>query len=294
MFKSFQKIFVKKRANSMDKFAATQPVIAPRPSTSIEKKRPPPLPGTLPKKSIAFSHTSRLEETRKIKYISSAPDDFGTHSPHWTIPSSRPDPPAPPDYPGPGQYNIPPDFGVHRKNFVGQTIGVKSETNYATITSGIDYTATRVFPEIRRRSISQQSGRHFYDLPQTPAPSYASPGIQAKKITIGQKYKEKKPDTIPGPAEYDVKRADLPTSIQHALPRKDLAEVRSRSVTVLRNNNNSTPLFTNESVPDTPGPGAYNIIPEMKRPKRWTERLRVKPQKYTRAHSQYDRPWAKD
>ena len=278
----------------MENLRKTQPAIPPRPSTTIDKKRPPPLSGAVPSKTVSFSHTSRLEETRKIKYISSVPDDFGSHSPHWTIPSSRSEPKPPPDYPGPGQYNLPPDFGVHRKNFVGQTIGVRSETDYSSITSGIDYTSKRIFPEIRRRSISQQSGRHFYDFPKTPAPDFNPPGLQPKKITIGQKYKEKKPDKIPSPVDYDVKRVDLPSSIHHALPRKDFAEIRSRSVTVLCNINNNTPLFNNEQAPDTPGPGAYNIIPELKRPKRWTERLRVQPQKYTRAHIQYERPWAKD
>ena len=278
----------------MERMSITQPNVPARPSTTVEPSRPPVLSGPLPKKSVKFSHTSRLEETRKIKYISSAPDDFGTHSPHWTIPSSRTDPPAPPDYPGPGQYNIPPEIRVNRKNFVGQTIGIREETNYATVTSGIDYTSHRLFPEIRRRSISAQSNRHFYDAPVTPAPNYTPPGLEPKKITIGQRYKERPPDNIPGPDAYNVKRPDLPTSICYSLPRKDLGEARSRSVTVLRNNTTNTILFNSEPVPDTPGPGAYNVTPELRRPKRWTERLRVKPQKYTRVHTQYERPWAKD
>ena len=255
-----------------------------RPSTTMAAKLPPPLETTAKAKTVTFSSTARIQEKRKVKYVSSAPDDFGTQSPHWTIPSSRTDPPPPPDYPGPGQYNIKSSIRVNKKNFIGQTIGVRGETKYSTDTSNINIPNIRAFPEIRRRSISELSGRHFYDLDPTPAPTYNSPGLELKKKTIGARFKEKKPDKIPSPAEYDVKRVDLPSPIYVALPRKEDV-YKSRSL--------SYDSGLGESINDTPGPGAYNVTPELRKPKKWTERLRVHPERYTRPHFEYDRPWKK-
>ncbi|EAX98139.1 hypothetical protein TVAG_332490 [Trichomonas vaginalis G3] len=231
-------------------------------------------------KTLQFK-TARFNEDKKYKYISSAPDDFGNHSPHWTIGCPRSDPPVPPETPGPGQYNIP-VVGITRN--CSSAIGHRSETNYATITSGVDYRSNRVFPEIRRSTIGASTNVHFYDRDETPAPTYVPPGLTPQKITIGQKYQERSLDYNVGPADYTPVAIDLPNLPAYSFPRAQL---------VKRGLNDNRPCPGLDSTSETPGPGSYNVVPELRRPKKWTEKLRVHPKRYTREHEPYDRPWAR-
>lgn len=257
------------------------PVPPRRPATSVEGRRSYNISLPAGAQTVAFK-TSRFNDDKKYKYISSAPDDFGNHSPHWTIGCPRSDPPVPPETPGPGQYNIP-FQGINRN--CSSAIGHRPEVSYSTITSGVDFRASRVFPEIRKSTIGATSSRHFYDRDETPAPTYFPPGLTPQKITIGQKYPDKPSDLKVGPADYSPVAVDLPNNPAYSFPRSQL---------VKRGLEDNRPCSGIDSTSETPGPGSYNVIPELRRPKRWTEKLRVHPKRYTRQHEPYERPWAKN
>jgi len=250
----------------------SDPPIA-RPSTSINGERPPLVEDSAKKLSSTYNFgrfTGKNSSFLK-NYVSTAFDDFGTSTPHWTIPSSRKDPPPPIETPGPGQYQY---STIEKDSKIPHVISNKEERKYESITSTIDYIDVRVFPKIRPVSMGHITGKHFYDQPETPPPTYSPPSTLGKTVAIRQKHPEKEKDPIPGPASYSPQDPQRRSS-----PCFSFSKTKSRMLPI-------------EKSDDIPGPGAYNVTPTLRKAPRWTEKLRVKPKQFTRPHGDYDRPWS--
>ena len=67
-------------------------------------------------------------------------------------------------------------------------------------------------------------------------------------------------DTIPGPGEYNPNEVNRPKSAAFSFTKSSERNVWAQN-DMLYN----------------PGPGQYNVIPELKKPKRWAEKLQVHP-----------------
>lgn len=213
--------------------------------------------------------SANWKESRKFEYHSPYFDDFGTHSPRWTIPSSRKTS-IPQDYPGPGHYQVPHVPIDHR---LKHTICVRRDMDTAPLTSNIDCMLEKSFPSIRPMTISSLCGKHFYDRQETPAPVYMPPGMFPKKLTISQRYKEREPENTPGPCEYSPKMVNC-----KGTPSYSFSKTKFRSFA--------------DDIDDNPGPGAYNVTKPIRRAPRWTEKIRVLPHNYSRIHKEHERPWA--
>lgn len=210
-------------------------------------------------------------EKQRLQFGLMTHDNFGAYSPKWTIPSSRQEPIIKDIFPGPGQYNIP----HHSKDYrYPHVIAEREETDYSTLTSRCDLPDNRVYPELKKRTIPPQDGIHYYmPVPVSPPPRYIPPPFGEKKsLKISERYKEEPYNPAPGPGKYD------PNTLPH-VPAYPIPAARTRSA-------------FDETGPDTPGPGAYNITNQIKKAPRWAERLRVPSKRYKDKERTRERPWA--
>ena len=161
------------------------------------------------------------------------------------------------DSPGPGSYTVKPSTFVID---MPHTIQRRPETSYETMTSDIDFLDLQNFtgPKI---SIGDVGNVKFFKPDDNPPPEYLPTTPKIKSMTIGPKIPFKfGDDTIPGPGEYNPNEVNRPKSAAFSFTKSSERNVWAQN-DMLYN----------------PGPGQYNVIPELKKPKRWAEKLQVHP-----------------
>jgi hypothetical protein len=242
-----------------------------RASTAIAMPRDSDLPVPPPQLVATAPTRVFVSEKQHLQFGLMSHDSFGAYSPQWTIPSSRHPPKPPPDFPGPGHYQVPahpPDLRYPH------VIVQKPVYDDATITSNVDMTTPRRFPGDDTRRIAEWDGIHYYmPIPISPPPSYNPPVFDPRRrTTIGPKRKDDPPGPSPGPAKY-TPVAVLPRSAAFGIPKVQKREVW-------------------EDPPDTPGPGEYETIPQLRKPKRWAGKLRVRTERMKKKDATRDRPWS--
>jgi hypothetical protein len=198
-------------------------------------------------------------------------DSFGAYSPHWTIPGSRrPQKPPTEANPGPGQYNVP----AHERDLrYPPVIGTRQGRDYSTLTSSVELVQLPGMPEKCPQSIGPLDGVRFYmPMPVSPAPSFVpGPSGGSKKVTIGPKRKDEPVNPAPGPGTYSPQNGFA--APMHKFPQMQEREIFSEP-------------------PDTPGPGAYEVIPQLAKPPRWAEKLRVRTRGMEERAATRLRPWS--
>ncbi|OHT12262.1 hypothetical protein TRFO_18075 [Tritrichomonas foetus] len=234
----------------------------------------------------AKTQTRNSFATRKIHYIVKDQNQFGATSPSWTIPSSRKPPAPPPDYPPPGQYDIQSD--IFKRQFP-HTIQEREFADYSTITSHIDYIDYPKFPgklEIRHNYVPERppDGEiKFSYIPQidSPGPKYLPGEVQPKhnyrQHNIGEHKvpKEKPVEATPSPAEYTPVHVDMPRAPAYSFDKIVVSDDR---------------LFRRKPE-DLPGPGSYNVGPQVRRAPKWTEKIRVYPKRKRNTEPEMIKPW---
>lgn len=211
---------------------------------------------------------------RKQHYIVRDLTRFGADAPSWTIGGSRrPDKP-PPDFPSPDHYDVPLN-PCYKK--LSHTIQERELMDYRTITSDIDFIDRKEITNVKNATIGSLDGTSFIPKSHSPAPSYHpddyKPKHNYKQHVIEKKYAPEKRDVIPSPQDYHPTDINRPNTPCYSLPRAPIKR------------------FSDEIKSEVPGPGSYNVGPQVKRAPRWSERLRVMPNKYKRPDKIVIKPW---
>jgi hypothetical protein len=219
------------------------------PRVDARSGRPSTAPASIRPTTIASRRTPPIVRDR---------NRFGANSPAWTIGSSRKPPKPLPDTPAPCQYDPPIEAC---KTQVTHTIQARESPNYGTITTNVEFPDLREFPSPPLVRIHEHDGTSFIPKVSSPGPSYSPSDVRRKHDYTSHKIEElhrvrRSPGT-PGPADYEPIDPGRPTSPLFAMPQAPVKR------------------FHDEKVDPTPGPGEYQIGPEVRRPATWTERLRV-------------------
>ena len=205
--------------------------------------------------------------------MATIPNEFGTATPKWTIPSSRKEQMIIENFPGPGYYQI---HNSSLESVQSHLITERSEIPQENITANIDFFETRNFPEKPKIQIGTDNGQKFF-LPftESPGPGKYTPTFfkDTKIIKISKKAEERKVFNSPGPAEYDVN--------------KSISAIEKRSPSYSFPKSKSKPNFV---ITDSPGPASY--YPIMKRAPQWTKDKVLKSKSYQMKLMARDRPWA--
>ena len=241
--------------------------LTPRKSTKSTQK----LPTAAINQARASTALSKRRTRRPIRDLTR----FGADTPSWTIGGSRRQPKNPPDYPSPDQYNVPTDPFPARP---GHVIQSRETPTSRTLTSDIPYIEHRRFPEFRKCTIGVLDGTSFVPKSETPGPSYFpddyKPKHNYKQHVIELKRDGPKPDKIPSALEYNPKDPSRPSTPSYSLPKAPVKR------------------FNDDIDDGTPGPGAYNVGPQIRRAPRWTERIRVLPSRYKyQRRPPREKPW---
>jgi hypothetical protein len=197
---------------------------------------------------------------------------FGNGSPQWTIPSGRRSPPPADPTPDPGRYDIP---------FVGidssRRTAIRHHDEPRWKPGPDEYLIRRQFPEIRPKHIASihENERFFMPLPDSPAPTYVpqdGPGRKCSSIGV----KRPRPDAtaVPGPGQYNPENPSIIKT-----PAYSLVGVNRK-------------CYTESELNDNPGPGAYDIGPQLSRPPKWTNKARERSSRFRALWQSRDRPWS--
>lgn len=216
-------------------------------------------------------HFINYEKARLLLSVQSI-TKFGSDGIHWTIGSSR-SPPKEPDYVPPvGSYDVPTSgLNTARRSKIGEKRPEKRFVNYDNETH-----ADRVFPEIRPMQIGEKDNKTYFNIPQTPGPTYMPPGFgDGRKHIICKKRDEdaNRPKT-PGPGNYSPKDPGMKSEPSYSVPRCKSSSYFDRPM-----NNN-------------PGPGTYTVEKPAPKAPQWTKRSIEKSERFKRLCQQRDRPWA--
>lgn len=194
---------------------------------------------------------------RNFRYVPKNPYIFGQDAKSITIGCSRKPPPPPEKIPGPGAYEI---GGKSLQIDIPHTIQKRQETDYTSISSKIGFLPPEPFTR-PATSIHGCGEYHNWCINDSPGPNYfpkSEFSHTAPKIGVRTFYKEYD-DCIPGPGQYKP-------SIEFTRP-------RSAAFTVSKAENREVW----GQISKNPGPGQYDIIPTLSKPKRWAGKLRVPP-----------------
>ena len=178
---------------------------------------------------------------------------FGLDAPHITIGSSRPTQLPPAQSPGPATYNVPSDPRASTRRIYQRFPRAKS---YEHPHDGADTELfdLRVFPQIRQSYIGCKPDRPFYDVVESPGPSYVPPStLSLRSHKIASRSKERAPYVTPAPDAYSPRNPAEPRA-----PRFPLAGPKRRDGWI--------------HVGNDPGPADYKPKPEktMPRDPEWT------------------------
>lgn len=192
---------------------------------------------------------------RNFRYVPKNPYIFGQDGKSITIGCSRKPPPPPEPVPGPGTYEI---GGNTFHIDIPHTIQKRKETDYTTISSKIGFLQLEPFTR-PVTSIHLRKDEDLFYINDSPGPNYFPKqefSSTAPKIGIKTPYKHYD-ENIPGPGLYSP-------SVEFTRPKTasfTLSKAKQRDVWGQQ--------------PKTPGPGQYDIIPNLSKPKRWAGKLRV-------------------
>lgn len=223
-------------------------------------------------KTAAVANLNKSQPVlRKYHFISRNPFEFGNSTPKWTIPSSRHEPRAPYPIPPPGYYTIPEDSGRNTMNHIIQD---REDCDYSTITSNIDFTCNRVFPEKKPLHINNRGGIVYSYKSENHEPVFVYNTFGGRNATrISERMPAPVPDPVPSPTHYNPVHPKMETSVVATIPK---AKERDLNKEILKN--------------DTPGPGSYDITESVRPYTNWTSRLRVKSNRY-HPPTENTRPW---
>lgn len=134
------------------------------------------------------------------------PDKLGDSTPRWTMPRANKPMEVPNGNPGPGAY----DPNARRRTRISSSIRpIYKEKR--PLTADVPLENTRRFPENKRTTIGEKSGRGFWDMDdEVPGPGYL-PGtsLKMRQITIGEKRPDKGIQETPGPSDYNPRNPRL-------------------------------------------------------------------------------------
>lgn len=192
---------------------------------------------------------------RNFRYVPKNPYVFGQNAKSITIGCSRKPPPPPDPVPGPGAYEI------DSKTFhidIPHTIQKRKETDYTSISSKIEFLQPEPFTR-PVTSIHKRNDDKLFYINDSPGPNYFPKhefSSTAPKIGVRTIYKQYD-DAIPGPGLYS--------------PSVDFTRPKTAAYTLSKAKKEE--VWGPPS--KTPGPGQYDIIPNLSKPKRWAGKLRV-------------------
>lgn len=138
---------------------------------------------------------------------------FGKDAPKIAIGMSRPEEKVNINYPGPGEYDVPTFLDTP-----GLGIRIPRCEKYCmpeNLTANIDFTNPRIFPEIRKKSISNTERQPFHGMPQSPGPNFLPPSTldkHAHLICSGSYTQKSTSDDTPGPGTYEPNKVSLESS----------------------------------------------------------------------------------
>lgn len=255
-----------------------------------------PLPLNIqPQSSIPKANNSKTQRSKSVSrnilpkfsrlprnshYYLFSNNTFGNDAPHFTIPSSRRDSESfteKAQFPGPGTYEPFKDMKQFTSRiapsaqFRSMSLDRGQVNNYsdATLTANIDFIDKREFPESKPAYIGVRTKHDFYDIIETPGPSYIPPQsdtkLQHRILSSGRDYNTsitpKKTDTI-GPGSYDAKYT--------------LLTKREPSYDISKTNNRYDWMTPNEG---SPGPGFYSPVDVKKNEPQWSIGKKSRPRK---------------
>ena len=213
---------------------------------------------------------------RNTRYIAKDNTRFGSDAPSWTIAAGRPEESKPQLCPGPGEYEVPINpFDYKLKHKITQ----RREIDFGTITSNIEfYMPPPAIENSKPIHIGCLTGSNFVPKNDTPDPVYIPPSFGSDiKITIKGRIKAPHSDNIPGPGFYNPIYCNLERSPMFAINGPSTYGKRAFSA-------------VSES---TPGPGQYDVLPQLKPIRNWTEKIRVKSRRVNRGSLNRLTPWVK-
>ncbi|EAY03295.1 hypothetical protein TVAG_193650 [Trichomonas vaginalis G3] len=163
---------------------------------------------------------------------------FGRDGPKITIGTTHYRIKLPDDFPGPGQYYInDADSSTIRYSIARSD----PRTYYRSETANADLPNIRTFPERKPINIGRRTGRSFYELPETPAPSFLPPSTLASNSHKISSRRPQSPSNIPGPGEYNPNMNNLGRQPAYSIPTYCIRD---------------SWLTDKEKMP---GPGTYNV-----------------------------------
>lgn len=208
------------------------------------------------RRKVGFNERRRqLDEKypqKSFRYVPKNLTVFGQDGKAVTIGVSRKPPPPPEDTPGPGAYDFDPKTLFIELPHIIQN---RPETDYSTLTSKCDY--PELTPFVRpNTTIHQRDNIRFFSLNDAPAPQYVPPSLMNKSVMIRPRITQRSYDCSPGPGYYTPTDSTRPRSAAFTVSRTKERELWEKPV-------------------DAPGPGQYEVLPKLSKPKRWAQKLRT-------------------
>lgn len=213
---------------------------------------------------------------RNKGYIPKDHTKFGSGSPSWTIPAGRPEKLESIYCPGPGAYDVPVNpFDYRLKHKIMQ----RREPLSSSITSDIGfYMPPPIIDSNKPIYIGSITGNNFIPKIISPDPVYVPPSFGSDiKVKIKERLKPQPVDDFPGPGFYNPVYCNLERSPVYIIRKTHKPKKRARTAVTK----------------STPGPGEYNVLPQLKPFKNWTERIRVKSKRVKRESLNRLTPWIK-
>lgn len=188
---------------------------------------------------------------RSFRYIPKNPYIFGQQGKFVTIGCSRPPPPIIDQLPGPGEYDE--ESSTFYEQYPHKIQG-KHYSSENCITQNCDFAPQPSSIPDRPLTIHTRTSSSFYRLSETPGPSFVPKSV-TRPMTIGSRARSRTIADSPGPGAYDV----------FSCPNSNWRTVKMSS-------KSEREVF--RKPPDTPPPGAYEIVKKVHKPGKWADRLR--------------------
>jgi hypothetical protein len=144
-----------------------------------------------------------------------------------------------------------------------KTIGDRQWPDYRTVTSDIDLPDLHMFPELAKKTFHQLDKTSFIPRSCSPGPSYRPDDYRPRFVYTGHIIEGRHRPTLfewvdsPAPWAYQPSDAHRSRSPQFSLPHEPIKR------------------FNDQKIEPTPGPGAYQVEPAVRKAPRWTARLRI-------------------
>lgn len=207
-------------------------------SEGIEQVLPKKIVG--PPSCYAMQKVKRRKETIDLPYYCEL-EDFTKNSKGCKIGSSRPPPKKIISTPGPGEYDYP---AAPKSTKIPHKIVDSDPIQRENPTINADFYTKRTFPIIRKATIGELDGKHFYSNNEVPSISYFThSSLSCHPQTIGEKIEIRYSTPQPGPGMY------TPTVQKRRPPAFTLAGPKRRCD------------WMNIEADDAPPPGIYDPRP---------------------------------